>query len=87
MTTSSHSENFEDCNHRIRLEMREPEENKFRFYVMYITKDLFGEWSLVREWGRIGQAGRMRVDWCASLEKAQTIFEKKRREKMRKGYV
>jgi len=86
MMSSSSEANQEYCYH-IRLTKREAEANKFRFYVMYITKNLFGEWSLVREWGRIGQSGQMRVDWCGSLEEAQSIFEKKRLEKVRKGYV
>lgn len=70
-----------------RLEKREQDENKFRFYVIYVAENLFGEWSLVREWGRIGQAGHMRIDWCESLEDARKMFEKKRREKVRRGYV
>lgn len=80
-------ETMKDCNHFVRLERREPEDNRFRFYVMYITKNLFGEWSLVREWGRIGQGGQMRIDWCESFDDARLVFEKKRREKVRRGYV
>jgi predicted DNA-binding WGR domain protein len=30
---------------------------------MEIMPGLFGEWSLIREWGRIGQPGQVRVDW------------------------
>lgn len=38
-------------------------QNVHRFYRMEIMPGLFGEWSLVREWGRIGQSGQVRVDW------------------------
>jgi predicted DNA-binding WGR domain protein len=34
-----------------------------RFHRMEITPGLFGGWSLVREWGRIGQPGQVRIDW------------------------
>ncbi len=33
------------------------------FYRMEIMPGLFGDYSLVREWGRIGQPGQIRVDW------------------------
>ena len=38
-------------------------QNVHRFYRMEILPGLFGDWSLVREWGRIGQPGQVRVDW------------------------
>ena len=35
--------------------------NMHRYYRLDVQPNLFGEWSLVREWGRIGQAGRYRA--------------------------
>jgi predicted DNA-binding WGR domain protein len=32
-----------------------------RFYVLQGTRDLFGGWALLREWGRVGSPGRMRT--------------------------
>ena len=32
-----------------------PEQNQYRYYAMTVTPTLFGDWSLVREWGRIGR--------------------------------
>jgi len=40
----------------------DPPNNAHRFYRMEIMPGLFGDWSLVREWGRIGQPGQVRVD-------------------------
>ena len=34
-----------------------------RFYRMAVMPNLFGEWTLYREWGRIGQGGQVRMDW------------------------
>lgn len=44
----------------------DPPNNVHRFYRMEIVRVLFGDWSLVREWGRIGQPGQVRVDWFPS---------------------
>ena len=30
-----------------------------RFYTMALQPTLFGDWALLREWGRIGSAGRL----------------------------
>ena len=43
----------------ITLHPIDPEKNKWRFYHLDVQPDLFGGWSLVREWGRIGRAGKV----------------------------
>lgn len=45
------------------LEKRQPAKNVARFYRMAVMPNLFGEWTLYREWGRIGQGGQVRMDW------------------------
>lgn len=47
---------------RMHLRREEPSKNIRRFYSMMVQPDLFGGASLVREWGRIGQAGQVRID-------------------------
>ena len=42
------------------LEKREPAKNLARFYSLAVLPTLFGEWSLQREWGRIGQPDTVR---------------------------
>ena len=42
----------------IRLESIDPEKNRARFYVLYVTKTLWNTWALLRRWGRIGQEAR-----------------------------
>ena len=55
----------------IRLESIDPEKNRARFYVLYVSKTLWSSWSLARWWGRIGQDARgVRVDECATEEEA-----------------
>jgi hypothetical protein len=40
---------------------------------------LFGEWAMVREWGRVGSLGRLRESWFATEKIANqaAISEKK----------
>ena len=47
----------------MRLTKIDPAKNIARYYRMDIVRGLFGEWGLVREWGRIGQSGGRRTDW------------------------
>jgi predicted DNA-binding WGR domain protein len=37
-----------------------------RFYKLDVQPTLFGEWTLVREWGRIGRPGTVRVETLAT---------------------
>ena len=55
----------------IRLESVDPEKNRARFYVLYVSKTLWNTWALLRRWGRIGQEARgVRMDECATEEEA-----------------
>jgi predicted DNA-binding WGR domain protein len=65
----------------IRLIRKEAPENMARFYLIQIVPGLFGEWGVLREWGRIGRPGCVRNDWYPDQEAARqasdTILEKK----------
>ena len=43
--------------------------NMARFYKLDVQPTLFGEWSFIREWGRIGRAGTVRTETHKSREK------------------
>ena len=45
------------------LTRTEPNANLYRFYRIEIVRGLFGDWGLVRNWGRIGSSGQLRTDW------------------------
>ena len=61
-------------------------QNVHRFYRMEIMPGLFGEWSLVREWGRIGQSGQIRVDWFPSEAAAKDARFDIQMQKAKRGY-
>ena len=43
------------------LTRSEPPNNVNRFYLVNVTRSLFGEWTVMREWGRIGSPGTLRL--------------------------
>lgn len=68
------------------LEKRDPRKNVVRYYCIAVQPNLFGEWTLHREWGRIGQGGRIRTEWFLDEEEAQIELEKIEDTKRRRGY-
>lgn len=64
----------------------EPEHGRFRFYRLVLWPDLFGGVSVVREWGRLGQPGTLRVETYAGQAEAEKAFEPHRRRRLRRGY-
>lgn len=57
------------------LQRCDPASNMARFYVLTIEPTLFGDTALVREWGRLGQRGRRRMDLFAGRVQAVEALE------------
>ncbi|MEZ5798172.1 MAG: WGR domain-containing protein [Paracoccaceae bacterium] len=57
-----------------------------RFYRVELTENLFGEYSVTREWGRRGSRGRQVLVWFANLREAVIAADLWRRQAMRRGY-
>ena len=68
------------------LEKRDASKNQARFYRMVVLPNLFGEWTLYREWGRIGQGGHVRMDWFDSEELAVAALIRLEAAKRQRGY-
>ncbi len=68
------------------LEKRDPTKNQARFYHMAIQPNLFGEWTLERQWGRIGQGGQVRMDWYSREAEAEAALLALEAAKRRRGY-
>src|SRR5260370_20475350 len=49
--------------------------NMARYYVLSVEPTLFGDFALVRQWGRIGSPGRRRLDLHADDEAAGEALE------------
>jgi len=60
--------------------------NVARFYKLDIQPTLFGEWSFVREWGRIGRAGTVRVETHPTRGNADVAMAINWTKKLKRGY-
>lgn len=70
----------------IRLTRIAAERNLRRFYLLDLQPTLFGDWDVVREWGRLGQGGRVRHDRYRSQPAAAAAFDRIITAKTRRGY-
>ena len=70
----------------IYLEHHDPDKNRHRFYQMIVTPGIFGDWSLVKEWGMIGSPGTVRKEWFDSEEEALLAGDRLCAAKQKKGY-
>lgn len=64
----------------------DPARNMARFYKLSVAQSLFGDVAIVREWGRIGTIGRVRIDLFANEKAALAALETIGRAKLRRGY-
>ena len=65
----------------------DPGRNMARYYRMTIQPTLFGEWSLVREWGRIGQGGQVKATPYQTSTEAEAALVAISLKKERRGYM
>jgi predicted DNA-binding WGR domain protein len=72
--------------HECQLRRIDPAQDMARFYLVSVGRSLFGDFSVVREWGRIGTIGRVRVDLFENEHRALGAFEAIERNKRKRGY-
>ncbi|WP_315806359.1 MULTISPECIES: WGR domain-containing protein [unclassified Bradyrhizobium] len=60
--------------------------NMARFYKLDVQPTLFGEWSFVREWGRIGRAGTVRVETHRTRGRADLAMAMSWAKRLKRGY-
>ena len=56
------------------------------YYRVEVEYNLFGEYSLTREWGAVGRYGGGGLQWYSNLREACLAAEKCRRQAIRRGY-
>ncbi len=78
-----------DCHPALQLlvlERRDDSRNMARYYVLSIEPTLFGESALIREWGRLGSAGRRLGNPHATPAAAVEALEAWLARKLGRGY-
>ncbi|MDD5463227.1 MAG: WGR domain-containing protein [Methylococcales bacterium] len=68
------------------LERHDPDQNLHRFYQLHVTPGLFDDWSLVKEWGRVGSPGTVRKAWFETEAEALNARQRVIEVKQKKGY-
>jgi predicted DNA-binding WGR domain protein len=64
-----------------------PAKRMHRYCRLDVQPSLFGEWCLMREWGRIGRSGQARSARFPTPHEAEEALNQQRRIKERRGYV
>jgi len=73
---------------RVRLEKINHIKRQRRFYLLGVVRTLFGEWCLIREWGRIGTVGGQSMNaYFGSREDCEAELQKIKSTKARRGYA
>ena len=57
-----------------------------RFYVVQIVPSLFGDWTVMREWGRRGSPGPARMTDYPRRNDAETAGRRTIKRRLRHGY-
>jgi predicted DNA-binding WGR domain protein len=70
----------------LHLHRIDPTRNMRRFYQLVIQPTLFGEASLIRNWGRIGTQGQFMMQTFSDARSAHAAFQKLERTKRGRGY-
>ncbi|MHB8283894.1 MAG: WGR domain-containing protein [Caulobacteraceae bacterium] len=65
----------------------DPTKNMARFYAVGVQLTLFGEWAVVKRWGRINTEGRRAEEWFAERDEALSAAKSQEAAKRVRGYV
>ena len=72
----------------LRLQKIDHAENERRWYVLSVQRTLFGEWAVIREWGRIGNdGGQTLASYFDTLPEALEASDAVKTRKSKRGYV
>jgi predicted DNA-binding WGR domain protein len=69
------------------LERIDCAKNMARYYRLSVVETLFGEWAMVREWGRIGRRGHSREHVFNGLGEAEARLRWELATRTKRGYV
>jgi predicted DNA-binding WGR domain protein len=68
------------------LTRTDPTRNVNRFYIVAVTPTLFGEWAVLREWGRRGSPGTLRLETWRRRQDAQLAEQRTIKRRLQRGY-
>jgi predicted DNA-binding WGR domain protein len=68
------------------LTRTDPTRKMNRFYIVQVMPNLFGHWTVMREWGRRGSPGTLRLESCRRREEAQSAEQRTIKRRLQRGY-
>ena len=69
------------------MQLRFENSTKLRYYLLVLTRDLFGDWVIIKSWGGLNKSGgRLFTKACASYEEALSAIEVIKRTRSKRGY-
>lgn len=74
-------------NEPLYLERIDRTRNMTRYYRLSAVETLFGDWAVVREWGRIGRRGQTREESAPTRQSAERLIADYAARRLRRGYV
>ena len=69
------------------LTRTDPARNIDRFYIVDVTPTLFGDWTVMREWGRRGSPGTVRLSSYERRNEAETAEQRTIKRRLQRGYL
>jgi predicted DNA-binding WGR domain protein len=87
LCSAQHRSLSEDTIQYLVLDRCDPTCNMARYYVLSIETSLFGDASLIRQWGRIGWPGQTRIELYETQSMAVEALETWLQRKCRRGYA
>jgi predicted DNA-binding WGR domain protein len=79
--------NSDSADLQVILERTDPTKNAARYYVLSVEPTLFARNTFVRRWGRIGSAGRQRLEFFDNRDLAGLALETWLARKRKRGYM
>jgi predicted DNA-binding WGR domain protein len=64
----------------------DPARNIDRFYIVQVMPSLFGDWTVLREWGRRGSPGAVRLSSYERRNDADTAEQRTIKRRLQHGY-
>ena len=71
----------------VALRRFDPAKNMARFYAVTVHPTHFGEWAVVRRWGRVNTDGRRAETWFDELSPALACADQHAASMRRRGYA
>jgi predicted DNA-binding WGR domain protein len=68
------------------LTRTDPTRKMNRFYIVQVMPNLFGHWTVMREWGRRGSPGTLRLESYRRHEEAQSAEQRTIKRRLQRGY-